>query len=496
MASTAVNEALLDERLAQVEQARAWSPRVISRLETFIRTADDYDLFRINPLHYSRDRGTAETEGIDLFLYTTRYGLFEMQWSLVCPICTTVVDSFRDLSHVHPHFVCIVCEGQSLATLDDHILVTFTVSAEIRPIAFHRPETLSIDDYLFRYRFMKGFLLLPNGMTYEEIFRRHIKHLSWLAPGASANAEFEATPGALYLRHLGNGTGATFYVNDATTPQAQQLAFEIVDGNMRPVGPSLPPADVQTPVGLFKFQQHGELTGGTVTIHLDNRLDKACPLCIFLVPLPPPEWEFEPFLSGKRLLTTQTFRELFRSQTVASNEALAVNNLTFLFTDLHGSTALYDLIGDTQAFHLVQQHFDALARPVTRHAGAIVKTIGDSIMATFETPVQAVQAAVDMVLELQELNHRISEKLSLKIGIHSGHSIAVTLNDRLDYFGQTVNIASRVQGLAGGGEIYLSQDVYEYPGVADILARYETVPEQTVVKGVSGTLQVYKVVPT
>ena len=87
-----------------------------------------------------------------------------------------------------------------------------------------------------------------------------------------------------------------------------------------------------------------------------------------------------------------------------------------------------------------------------------------------------------------------SLQIILKIGIHKGHAIAVTLNDRLDYFGQTVNIAARVQGLAAAGEIYISQDVYAYPGVTTILAECAVVPEQAVVKGVSGTIEVYKLI--
>src|SRR5262249_42773512 len=150
-------------------------------------------------------------------------------------------------------------------------------------------------------------------------------------------------------------------------------------------------------------------------------------------------------------------------------------------------------IGDPKAYYLVRQHFDTLSSAVARHSGAVVKTIGDAIMATFMNPVDAVQAALDMIKELDVFNRSISENLNLKIGIHTGHSIAVTLNDRLDYFGQTVNIAARVQGLADGDEIYVSHDAYIYPGVAEALAGCQVEPEQVAVKGVSDRLQVYKV---
>ena len=63
-----VHEKILDERLAALEGARAWSPRVISKLESHIRTADDVALFRINPIRFAAEKNIAEAETIDLFL--------------------------------------------------------------------------------------------------------------------------------------------------------------------------------------------------------------------------------------------------------------------------------------------------------------------------------------------------------------------------------------------------------------------------------------------
>jgi len=105
----------------------------------------------------------------------------------------------------------------------------------------------------------------------------------------------------------------------------------------------------------------------------------------------------------------------------------------------------------------------------------------------------AVDAALTMIERIEAFNQNISQPLILKIGIHKGHSIAVTLNDRLDYFGQTVNIASRIQSLADANEIYVSSAVYNAPGVAETLKAHHVTPEQASVKGVSEKLQVYKI---
>ena len=175
---------------------------------------------------------------------------------------------------------------------------------------------------------------------------------------------------------------------------------------------------------------------------------------------------FDPYLTGKHLLTSQTFKSLFRSEVVGGAQGLAIRDIALLFTDIRGSTALYQRIGDLNAYQLVQQHFDLLRETTVRHGGAIVKTIGDAVMAAYPDASRAVAAALDMRGAIERFNEGQPERpVLLKIGIHHGAAIAVTLNDELDYFGQTVNIASRVQEMADAAEIWITEDVWRYPGV-------------------------------
>ena len=116
-----------------------------------------------------------------------------------------------------------------------------------------------------------------------------------------------------------------------------------------------------------------------------------------------------------------------------------------------------------------------LAAIVRDHDGAVVKTIGDAVMASFTDPAQAVRAALAMQAGIASSAH-----LVLKVGVHAGPSVVVTLNDRLDYFGSTVNMAARLQGQSAGDDIVLSHAVAADPAVQEILAtvpkRHETVP--------------------
>jgi len=209
-----------------------------------------------------------------------------------------------------------------------------------------------------------------------------------------------------------------------------------------------------------------------------------------------PHLHFRPFLNGKRLLSSQTFRSLFRSEVIKASEGIGVKDITLLFTDLKGSTALYDRIGDLNAFSLVQQHFDSLQDVTAANNGTVIKTIGDAVMAAFMNPLDAVRAAVAMLDEMEGFNRDHSDRLLiLKIGLHKGASIAVTLNDRLDYFGQAVNIAARIQSLAQAEEIYLSQEIHDYPGVEELLKPFIVERRMAHLKGVNLEVPVFRVSP-
>jgi len=204
----------------------------------------------------------------------------------------------------------------------------------------------------------------------------------------------------------------------------------------------------------------------------------------------------KPFLTAKRLLTNQTFRDVYGSDTIEPDQRLKITSMTFVFTDLQGSTELYQRVGDIVAFDLVRVHFRVLTEIVAAEGGAVVKTIGDAVMATFPTPDRAVLAALRIREAMRTLNEEHGrEELLLKIGIHEGPCLAVMLNNRQDYFGQTVNIAARVQGLADSRSIYVTGPVVGHPQTANLLAAsgINPVARQRQLRGIPETLPVYEI---
>ena len=161
-------------------------------------------------------------------------------------------------------------------------------------------------------------------------------------------------------------------------------------------------------------------------------------------------------LTADRMATLQAFRDLFSTEILRPGDEVAIGRVTLLFSDLKGSTAMYEAVGDAAAYRLVRAHFAYLAAIIREHDGAIVKTIGDAVMAAFHDPLQGLRAAIAMQERVAEFNAANPNPIVLKLGLHEGPCIAVTLNDRLDYFGQTVNLTARLQGESEGGDVVVS----------------------------------------
>ncbi len=247
-----------------------------------------------------------------------------------------------------------------------------------------------------------------------------------------------------------------------------------------------------------RHQETMQLRPGPLRISLENHVEvRTLPsVCVANDALHNLLGKRRPFLTAKRLLSNQTFRDIYRADTLDIDQRLKITSLTFLFTDLRGSTELYERVGDLAAFDLVQKHFGVLGEIVAAEAGAVVKTIGDAVMATFPTPDRAVAAAMRMREAMRDLNRAHgSEDLLLKIGIHEGPCIAVNLNERQDYFGQTVNIASRVQHLANPREIMATEAILGDKQTSGLLAErgLTPMPHEVALRGIATEVRIFAI---
>ena len=443
---------------------------VLDALATFIRSADDRELVRINPIRFAGEHGCDEAAVIELFLHARRIGLLRMEWHYVCPGCGDIVESFQSLTSATAHYFCQTCSVNRDAELSDFVEVTFSVSKAIRESAYHDPWSLSPEDYFFSYRFT-GNGVLGDGTRIRDHLRRGAAVCAFLEPRETRTFDCIADPGFLYIT---NGPALT--VSDERTNETQRFAFEYT--------------------GPRAESFAGEFAAGPVSFDFTNATDHRYALLVANIP-GDYEWTMEPFLSAARLLSNQTFLDLFASETIVAAEGLEVRRLTLLFTDIQGSTAMYERVGDMKAFDVVRLHFGFLRDSISQNAGALVKTIGDAVMASFHDPLDALRAAVDMHARVADFNADAGEQLiTLKVGVHTGTCLAVTLNGRLDYFGQAVNLAARVQALSEGNDIVLTDEMLRVAGVRELLAGYAVQAEAAELKGIQGPVGVHRVSAT
>ena len=212
------------------------------------------------------------------------------------------------------------------------------------------------------------------------------------------------------------------------------------------------------------------------------RNDSSRPLCFVIEDR---RWAADA-LTGERVISMSAFRRLCPEQLLRPGDDAEIGNIAIMFTDLQGSTQLYDRLGDASAYHLVRDHFAFLAARVQRHGGAIVKTVGDAVMGAFHDPADAIRAALAIQDEVVGFNRdHAGQEIVLKLGLHQGACIAVTAGGVLDYFGATVNIASRLEHQCKGGEIILSDAMLAEGAARGVLAGRTIHADNASLRGVS-----------
>lgn len=484
--------ASLETRLRVLQEVSHFDESVVEEFQRYLETAADEHLYRANPFMYATVTGLSERRALDLFLYATHVGIFEIQWGVLCPGCAAFITTPGGLRSLHTEASCMVCDEIIPVEADDGVEVAFTVAPQVRSIRFHQHETMDLDRDWDRVFFTGNKVMDPE---YRAAFEALPVKFGTVRENATDQMKVVLSKEDYLLSAPRHHAYAHVKVEEGGPTE---FAFELLDGRIVPetavVGP------------------------GAVTLHVRNRIGQAAlyglirnpssaimPLVMAasvggvpqgdacMVPGKRP-YTLLPFATGKHLANSQVFRDLFRADSIPSELGVSFKSVTFLFTDLKGSTALYGRMGDVKAYQLVKAHFALLRDIIAEMGGAVVKTMGDAVMASFASPLSALEAAILMHREIEKLG--LEEGLILKIGLHSGPCIAVESNDRLDYFGQTVNTAARVQGIAGAGELVLTDAIYQTPGAIESLrsAGLTSNCEVVQLRGMENTQTVYRVV--
>lgn len=399
------------------------------RLASFLDKAADVDLIRFRPFDLSDRWGTDRLGTLRLCLLATRAGLLDLEWSVLCPSCRGVKQAYSHLRDLQPRGHCDACNIEYGADFDRYVEVRFTVNPNIRKVEE-------------RIYCVGGPMNTP-----------HILAQTVVAAGDQGKIQIALKPGRYRVRSLQVTSPATVAISADSTDNT--AVFAVSRSGFSP--------DFSTLVA-----------GSDLSLRFANGED-----CDIQIKLESEAWS-DRGASAALVTSLQEFRDLFSSEVLSPGLELSIRNLAVLFSDLKGSTRLYDSIGDAPAYGLVRKHFEFMAERIARFHGAMVKTIGDAVMAAFLHPDDALRAAAAIQADIGDFcaEHPDLPPLILKLGAHCGPCVAVNANEQLDYFGTTVNVAQRVQDQSAGGDMVITDRMLAESRVAAALEEIGVRPEK------------------
>jgi class 3 adenylate cyclase len=402
--------AALERRLLDEGADRDLAARLV---ETVAR-GDELTLARLRPYALADAWGAERRDALELCLKATRAGLLDLRWELLCPLCRGAKASASTLRDVRAEQHCDSCRVDFTVAFDRTVEIVFCPNPAVR--------RLEVREFC-----VGGPQVTP-----------HIAAQQLVPAGARRELAAALEEGSYRLRTHALPGGQALHVADGGAPAV----------TFRARGEGWSPEELLVaPVPAFTFE---------------NATDEEQ---LFI--LERTAWN-DQAATAAEVTALQLFRDLFATEALRPGDRINVGQMTLLFTDLRDSTRMYREIGDAVAFGAVMNHFDVLREAIAAEGGSVVKTLGDAVMAVFPRPAPALRA----IMRAQELLASPPDglrPLRLKAGIHAGPCIAVTLNERLDYFGSNVNITARLEPLSTGRDCVVSEAVRRDPAVAEML---------------------------
>ncbi|MEG4626100.1 adenylate/guanylate cyclase domain-containing protein [Microcoleus sp. w1-18aA5] len=448
-----MNIELLKEKLEQLKKRPNSSKGTIDQIENWLTGSHILQRLRINPYYVAGDTVKNVKKITSEFLHGVKAGVFDLHWDIHCPHCNMITEEFKDLADTSEMSFCPMCEREFKIDLLDRVEVTFSLNKEIedpqlRPVCAPPPVLQS-----------KLQLVTPLYCTESEIVTLEEGRYRYCCPLTLAKG---------ILKVEGEETEAIQEI------KLQQLA-----------GPDFDKKELAVRPGKVKLElTNTEHNLSGLILHSDQLPDE---LTLEQLPLR---------LSGMQLLHHPDYKRLFGDQVISERERVKIRAITIMFTDITGSTRMYETLGDTKAYNIVRDHFEIFFESIEKFGGKVIKTIGDAVMASFISNEQAIMTATDAVASFRKYNstRQQAEWIQVRIGIHRGTALLVNLNNSIDYFGSTVNKAARIQNLSKSDEVSFSEEVYhdqaflsglKTAGVSEIQKRVEDL------KGIQGAQVTY-----
>jgi class 3 adenylate cyclase len=424
--------------VAELEKHGVAKP-IADRIGQLVIDGADPDVVRVRPFELADRWESDRREVLRAFLCAVPAGLFELRWGLICPSCLTASQQVRALDEITSEGHCQLCDIHFELGLDRAVEATF----------LPHPAVRRVSEQLFC---AGGPARTPHVLVQANV-----------AAGETRQLDIPVEPGRYRVFARGGAT-ATLEVD---AEGARAVTAQLDGVRISPTHLHAAPGGELTITSANAEDRHVKIE------RLDFASSAASAHAISLLP---------------------EFRSLFASDVLKPSTPLKVARAAILFTDLTGSTALYSAVGDATAFRIVDDHFDVLRSALAAHEGVLIKTMGDAVMAAFVDAAACARGAIEVLARFEAFRKTAAhgDRLALKIGMYVGACYVVTANGALDYFGQTVNVAARVQHLAGAGELVMPRDVFEALPAADRARLRLVEPFAATVKGVDRALDLVR----
>lgn len=389
-------------------------PFLSKQLIKTLRNGDTQCLKSMKPTALSKlwDQPLAQT--LEILFYAAKLDILNFEWEITCPTCRQVEQKKKKLREITGPLFCSYCKSNF--DIDFHN----TVHLVFRP----NPMVRKLDKKTYCHA--------------NPSKRPHIKLHQYIYPGQRRFVKLDLPPGSYKLQS--NISDSIIFADvEEDGMEHAKISFSKHDHRRQKV-----------------------TLGTSPNLIIHNQTEER----IFVI-AEDLDWK-EYSVSASEVTSTQLFRNLFPGETLRPEQKLKCSDLTVMFTDLLNSASLYNSEGEENAIGQVIDHFEVLRQIILEERGAIVKTIGDAIMAIFQKPVHAVRA---FQKAQYHFNTSTGEKntIHLKGGIHMGDCVAVSLNNRIDFFGNTINIASRLVEEAKSEEVVISDSALSSRELRDLI---------------------------
>ena len=437
-------QAIPPGRIQAIQQRmeKASGKLLLPRLIEAIETLPDEEVDRMRPFVFADRWAKDRCEVLKLFLQASQAGLIDLSWDVICPGCRGAPERHESLKNMKLEAHCPACNIKYDTDFAESVEITFRPNPSIRKVE------------VVRYC-SGGPMNAPHVVAQQQI-----------PPGQARTINLTLQPWRYRVRSLKLTSETFLRIERGTTASSATIRLH---------RPTLEPETLEL--------------GPEVALTLKNEDSKPITVLIERVA------GNEQAATAAMVIAMNEFRTLFSEEVLAPDTPISVGAVTLMFTDLKSSTMLYEDIGEAPAYGLVRRHFELLTECIAQCEGAVVKTIGDSVMAAFVDPAKAVEAALAMHRAMASDNTlRGNPCLSLKIGIHHAPCIAVNMNNLLDYFGTAVNVTARIQKESLGGDIVVTDEVWQDPHVQEVLGKSGLGREEivTTLRGLSGERTVHR----